>query len=468
MSEFPLKLELTNSSDSDSSIQEMFSPDNMASMDRLALPLYPGSMYKGIPVSSKDEDISDVIATTAPRGNFHIWAQTYIITFKYWLNKDDVINYYTNSLGAKICRVAHEIGTKKIDYYHSHVFLDFGKQFNSTNPRVFDACFRAMFTAQEWFTSDQPHPNIGPISKRKHLNRIYKYMCKYDHSNDDMLNWVTPDHVVEDIWGTQNVQDALRFATKFSDIPGILAAFQHKPVENKDLGKPPLLWQRTLLNMLESEEGSNRKIHWIYDQQGGMGKSEFARHAHSKFGKDILVMSQFGGARDSATVISNALDSGWTGKILIIDLPRAAETKSIYEPMEMIRNGLITSIKYNGKTHYFNNRWIIVLANFYPDVTTMTWDRWQIWDRSVDPEFFNTVAENNTATCNSYIPPCWERGDIKTFKSLKSCNAHANIVSQIADWPEADLISLEAQISHIRKIKQVDFTNPPMIPPDFP
>jgi len=480
-----------NLSSPSNSIDDMFSAENITRMENIpALNLsfnagmnrQPLTLRVTVAPQTEKDEIDDVISSSTPNGGFRIWAQCYIVTYPYWLDKLQVQEYFMKKFSCPIVRVAHEIGTKKIDYKHTHVFLDFGKQYHSGNSRVFDHEFMTGYweplivplqtckvdVGGRWVhlgVSNRPHPNIGPITKRKHLNRIYQYMCKYDHSNDDMLNWCVPDEVVGDIWGAKTVADALKFAQRFSDVPGILAAFQHKPKPDLVEEKPEFLWQDELLRMLEGP-GSKREIHWIYDHAGRMGKSDFCRLAESKFGKDVESMSQLGGARDCATNVANALERGWSGKILIVDFPRQAETKAIYEPLEMIKNGHITAVKYNGSSHRFNNRFIIVLANFYPDISTMTWDRWRIWDRSEDPNYFSIKIENNTSECNNTIPPVWDSGDKHKLAGLKAAQKQANLLNQLNDWPDEDLSGLVSQITHIRNLKKIGLSFPPMVPPD--
>jgi len=374
-----------------------------------------------------DREAREVIGTSMPHGKFHIWARYYIVTYKYWLLKSEVIEYFAK-MGFE-ARVAHEIGTKKIDYRHSHVYLDCQKQFNSQNPRVFDHSFQlaeAEYPVGEWELrfengikySDQVHPNIGPICKKKHLNRIYAYMCKYDHDNDDMLAWIQKDTICEDIWDCPTIVEALKTAERINEIPGIVAAYNLRPTkERAERLEAQFHWQHILICQLRTLPGSKRTIHWIYDHRGGMGKSDFAKLARQEFNKDCFVMTQFGGAKDSATVIANAIDMGWSGKILIIDLPRGAEDKSIYEPMEMIKNGLLTTIKYNGKTVEFENRWIIVLANFYPKITTMTYDRWKIWDTSVNPDYWRKTPEDFQDKAAHSEP--WRRASNKAYSEYK-------------------------------------------------
>lgn len=294
-------------------------------------------------------EIADAISSATPNGKFHIWAKNYIVTYKGWLNKDAGIKFFTD-LGAKTVRVAHEIGTKTIGYEHSHVFAAFGKQFNSQSAKIFDI--------------QGVHPNIGPISYAKHLNRVYKYMCKYDHTNDDMLKWVDIDVAVQDVWDCHTMQDAVKHARKITDVPAIIAAWGCKPADELKPKQCKFLWQRHLAERLYYSPSNGRDIIWFYDSMGKVGKSRFLDYMKSTHPNDVLNVTQFNGASNAATVIASGLANGWTGKICLVDLPRDAESKSIYEPLEMICNGEITIVKYVGRPLKWNAGHVVVFANF--------------------------------------------------------------------------------------------------------
>lgn len=361
--------------------------------------------------ASEDEGIEDAYAPTHPHGRFNIWARYYILTYKYHLEKQDVVKWFTELAASRkmkdiIVRCSHESGSKKIAYLHTHVFVDFGRQFKSENARVFDHVFPL---AGGLCVSDQPHPNIGGISKRQHLMRIYRYMCKEDHSNDDMASWATKDHLVEDYWEHDDVLGALRMATRPSDIPGILAAYALRPRRDPVEDVPfEFLWQQELFDLCTGP-GSKRTIHWVFDHEGGMGKSDFTKLAWQKLGKKCTFFTQFGGGRDAATVMANALESGNTGEVIIVDLPRAAADKSIYEPIEMFKNGLLNAIKYTGKHYCFDNKVIVVLANFLPKFYgEVTPTRWRIWNREMYNEYFSLKWDQYLEDYLARIRPPWE------------------------------------------------------------
>lgn len=385
---------------------------------RLPLPSNVGSPQSGETdgnrgsKNSKSSAISDTgIGTSTPHGKFHIWSRYYIITYKHHLNKSEVIRVFMDEpFNAIKVRVAHELGkaNTKIPYEHSHVYVDFGKPFHSQNARVFDYAFH--LDKGDTLT-DEVHPNIGPICKKKHLNRVYRYMCKEDHDNDDMLEWITKDTVAEDIWDCKTLQDALKHAERFSDVSGIIAAFNARPSVALEVTPVEFVWQMHLLNLM-TYTNTKRKIHWIYDSIGGMGKSDFCAMVEDKFNKDVAVVTQFGGAKDAASMIGGCLEEGWTGKILILDIPRGMEDHSIYIPLEMIKNGRITDIKWKGKRYRFKNAMVLVMANFYPRCTSMTGDRWQIWSRHEHQDYFKLKLADNPELdiLEPEFHPAWVHG----------------------------------------------------------
>lgn len=333
------------------------------------------------PTPATEDEIVDCISNNSPNGKFKVNCRRFIITYKTWLDKYAITQHFVE-MGAVQVRVAHEVGTKKIDYEHSHVYADFGKFICRSDPRCFD--FNGI------------HPNIGPINKQKHLNRIYKYMCKYDKDNLDMLNWIVNAGDVQDIWDCHTLVDAVK-GVKLSEVMGAIAAYALKPQAEWPIKEWEFQWQADLEDKMVSQYPPKRNIFWFMDNRGGMGKTDFALGMMDRHPKDTYVFTQFGGARDTATVICNALDAGWTGKYCIVDLPRDAQTKAIYEPMESIKNGLITSIKYQGLTKRWKSGWLIVMANFGPEGGHMSCDRWVIADMNED-KYFKTKLNEITPT----------------------------------------------------------------------
>ncbi len=68
-----------------------------------------------------------------------------------------------------------------------------------------------------------------------------------------------------------------------------------------------------------------------------------------------------------------------TCKIALYDIPRTHMDYVSYEAIEMVKNGLVTTGKYEGGTICFNTPHVICFANAPPDVEKLSKDRWAIW-----------------------------------------------------------------------------------------
>lgn len=64
--------------------------------------------------------------------------------------------------------------------------------------------------------------------------------------------------------------------------------------------------------------------------------------------------------------------------IVIINLSRQAEGAFSYASVEAIKDGLCFSGKYEGGTRLFARPHIVVFSNWYPDITKLSIDRWDI------------------------------------------------------------------------------------------
>lgn len=133
---------------------------------------------------------------------------------------------------------------------------------------------------------------------------------------------------------------------------------------------PPLnrSWQWELRSILMNEPHW-RTIYWIWESIGGVGKSVFAKHM-AITAKALVVTS--GSSKD----VSYMLDDN---KVIIFDFPRTQIERVNYGLIECLKNGLITSAKYESKTKVFNSPHIVCFANSPPNLESMSKDRWCIF-----------------------------------------------------------------------------------------
>ena len=65
-------------------------------------------------------------------------------------------------------------------------------------------------------------------------------------------------------------------------------------------------------------------------------------------------------------------------KIVLLDIPRSAEGYINYGVLEQLKNGLLYSGKYEGGKCLFDDVHVVVFANFMPDRSQFSEDRWNI------------------------------------------------------------------------------------------
>ena len=123
-----------------------------------------------------------------------------------------------------------------------------------------------------------------------------------------------------------------------------------------------------------------RKVIWIWDAVGNKGKSWMAGYLEAVRGAMVLDAGKKG---DLAYILCS---QAVFPKIVVFDLSRTmARENDRYDPMtsiyalaEGLKNGRLTSTKYESRVAYFENPHVIFFANFEPDQTKMSADRWKI------------------------------------------------------------------------------------------
>jgi len=317
--------------------------------------------------TSFDEQLADTKDIEVEGKSFLIQNQRLFLTYKTHLDKANATAFF-NDRNVKEVIIAHEAASSDTNYEHSHVYVDFGKRFQSTNPRVFDIA--------------GIHPNIKAIKSGKHLEHIWAYLCKEDKENEYLLERLTTQTLFDKVSACKTIQDVMKMAKSPSDAMGLKTLYEFKPRAEVDCSPLVYEWQIELAEELRKERSVHgtdaeiREIIWYYDALGKTGKSGFMKHM--RLTDDIVGMTQFNGGANAAQNIKNRLEEGWNGKTVIIDLPRCAEELSLWSPLEQIKNGYMTATKYQGGDLIFNNPNVVVFANFWPQYHCMSIDRWDV------------------------------------------------------------------------------------------
>lgn len=110
-----------------------------------------------------------------------------------------------------------------------------------------------------------------------------------------------------------------------------------------------------------------RKIYWFWEPIGNVGKSDFCLHCI--LNHDVIV---FDGAKKDILHAYNG------EKIVFFDLSRTCENYVSYDAIEQLKKGFCFSTKYESKMKVYNKPHVIIFANFEPDVSKLSLDRWDV------------------------------------------------------------------------------------------
>lgn len=148
----------------------------------------------------------------------------------------------------------------------------------------------------------------------------------------------------------------------------VRARFVPPPLQNGE----PREWQALLANRLD-EDAEDRKIIWVIDPVGGIGKSWFVRWYLSTT-EDSQFLSV--GKRDD---IAYAVDE--SKRVFLFDLPRDTMQFLQYPVLEALKNRLLMSTKYNSTVKILpKTPHVVVFSNEMPDESKMTEDRFEYWE----------------------------------------------------------------------------------------
>ncbi|KAI0212790.1 Para-Rep C1 [Lamellibrachia satsuma] len=139
------------------------------------------------------------------------------------------------------------------------------------------------------------------------------------------------------------------------------------------------LWQLKLIEELQKEPDS-RKIIWYVDDKGAARKTYVTKYLLTtgntmrfENGKSADVKFAYNGERN-----------------VIFDLSRSQEQHVNYEVMESVKNGCVFSTKYTSSMKVYPTPHLIVMANFGPDQSKMSADRWDVrWLTDADNKLPN-------------------------------------------------------------------------------
>jgi len=133
-------------------------------------------------------------------------------------------------------------------------------------------------------------------------------------------------------------------------------------------------WQQEVLDIIESKP-DRRKVFWFYEETGNVGKSFLAQYIDWKYNAIIANGKQSDVFNQYKTFLDTEEEQP---TVAIIDIPRSHKEYVCYSTMEKIKDGLVYSGKYEGGKLRLIPHHLIIFANFEPQQSKLSEDRWVI------------------------------------------------------------------------------------------
>jgi len=140
----------------------------------------------------------------------------------------------------------------------------------------------------------------------------------------------------------------------------------HRPKYRYELPEPRRPFQKEIIDYI-SGEVNDRKILWICDTVGNAGKSKLADHLICN--NNVKV---FGNGKTADIAMA------WNGENVVFDFSRSQQEHINYGVLEDLKNGRVFSPKYQSCVKFYKPVHLVVFANFWPDKSKMSEDRWDI------------------------------------------------------------------------------------------
>lgn len=169
-------------------------------------------------------------------------------------------------------------------------------------------------------------------------------------------------------------QDNLRYCTKEESRTGKTVTHNCAPPRSITIIQNLRPWQSKLETLLLGEP-DERKIYWVWESTGNVGKSSFVKYMAVKHNNIVR-----GSDGKKSDIINLAFNTDWDSKTaMVIDLPRSYNGAIAFGAIEDIKNGYITNTKYETGEKVFATPHILIFSNYPPlDLSQVSADRWVI------------------------------------------------------------------------------------------
>jgi len=331
---------------------------------------------------SHSKPINEVIKEMAKdytfRGN-----RLLITIHRHLIGKDDLCLAAIKKLSKKPCKLKAFNETSKSGHEHSHVVCLWPERVKLTAKKKW----------QQLRELAAPGMSLNPISTDLHFGRALGYETAKKKGGIKSKSVVLCDEIGDwspDLSYHEQVLNFIQSAPSWKAVVSsrshgayiatrmtwAKAAYNCRPLREEEKVHFDTLrpWQASVVSNTKKPT-CPRSIHWLWENTGGAGKSDFA----AWMGHNLGAALYDGGKHADMT---HSYDRE---KIVVFDLSRTSEGYEPYRSMEAFKRGWFSSPKYDSHTKFFARPQVYVFANRPPSQydpltgkPTLSLDMWNI------------------------------------------------------------------------------------------
>lgn len=172
----------------------------------------------------------------------------------------------------------------------------------------------------------------------------------------------------------KNWKSAVTYCSKQETCTGERYTNMNLPKPLKDPIKTPYPWQNEILELIK-QEPDDRTINWYWEPDGAAGKTSLAKHICINNQNAIFLT---GKASDMKYAVAMRVSENKAPEIILMNIVRSQEQFISYQGIEELKDGIFFNSKYESGMVMYNSPHIIIFANFPPDYTKLSRDRWNV------------------------------------------------------------------------------------------
>lgn len=202
---------------------------------------------------------------------------------------------------------------------------------------------------------------IGSIEKTEHLQIYVNFKEKIRFSAIKKINERLH---IEECKGTEEQNIAYCSKDGKYEAFGLIVKRKPKILSDDELYE----WQKEIVDLVKTMP-DDRTINWYWDSEGNKGKTSLAKKLAVEYGAVPVE-----GKKNDILYCAAEHESD----VYIFDFERSMEEFISYSGIEKIKNGFYMCSKYESKPIIRACPHVIIFANFEPDRSKLSKDRWNI------------------------------------------------------------------------------------------